>query len=403
MNPWQAERGLITAWPMRWHFPAELEQQYRDWFMQRYEVQLRFGIIAGVVVFFAAGIVDPLFLSPTQASRLLYWRYGVMLPAALALLAGIFSASFLRHQQVFLWLTAFLAQLGLLLLASAVAGQARLVFVLGMAMALFYALVFLRLRLPGIVLLIVLVHLQTYVAAHALWRVPALGMAQFVMLEGLMLLGLFAAYGGAYQARQTFLLERDVLRRQVRLTEMRDRFQHMSEHDALTGLYNRRALLERLDQEWGRAHRYGYPVAMVMIDIDYFKQYNDRYGHLAGDAMLQRVAEVLRTAQRRPGDLAVRWGGDEFLLLWPGTQQEEAAVLARQLLQQIQGLAIEHEAAPARRVSLSFGVAAMLTQEGDDELLVHRADTALYAAKAAGRDRVAVYQSTMATQALTSD
>ncbi len=387
---------------MRWHFSAALERQYRDWFAQRYAVQLRFGIVAGVIVFFAAGLVDPLFLAPAQAARLLYLRYGVMLPIALVLLAGVFSDRFRRHQQAFLCATAFLAQFGLFLLARMVSVQECLVFVLGMAMALLYALVFLRLRWPGVLLLVIDVHLQTYVAARAFWRLPAFGMAEFVVLEGLMLLGLFAAYGAAYQARQTFLLERDILHRQVRLTEMRDRFRQMSEHDALTGLYNRHALRAHLEQEWGRARRYGYPLALVMIDIDYFKQYNDRYGHLAGDVMLQRVAEVLRTTQRRPGDLAVRWGGDEFLLLWPGTQEAEALTLARQLLQRVQDLAIVHEAAPVRRVSLSLGVAAVLAQDEDYETLVRRADTALYAAKAAGRDRVEVYQATMMKQALTS-
>ncbi|MFR0673337.1 diguanylate cyclase domain-containing protein [Enterobacterales bacterium AW_CKDN230030176-1A_HGKHYDSX7] len=159
--------------------------------------------------------------------------------------------------------------------------------------------------------------------------------------------------------------------------------------DGLTGLGNRRQLDNELAHEVKRAQRQGYPIAAVMLDLDYFKLYNDHYGHQAGDACLRRVGDVLRAALKRPADLAVRYGGEEFTLLLPDTDQVGAEMLVNEVLQRVRDLDLAHAASPLGRVTLSAGIAVVLPGHvvPSPETLTGAADQALYEAKRQGRDR----------------
>jgi len=160
-----------------------------------------------------------------------------------------------------------------------------------------------------------------------------------------------------------------------------------SREDPLTTLGNRLRLREDLEVLRGRAKRYNHSYAMVLCDVDHFKAYNDRYGHLAGDNALQRVAETI-SACLRGGDTAYRYGGEEFLVVLPEQDARAAAAIAERLRRAVQDLEIPHEAnAPQDVVTVSAGVAALSTTGDPDELL-KRADASLYAAKKAGRNRV---------------
>jgi diguanylate cyclase (GGDEF)-like protein len=164
------------------------------------------------------------------------------------------------------------------------------------------------------------------------------------------------------------------------------------ERDPLTGLKNRRSFDEHLQRIWMQAQRDQRTVAILMVDADDFKSYNDNYGHQAGDEVLRRIGGVLREFGRRPLDLAARYGGEEFALIMSDVTVDHASKVAEQLRAAVAGLQIEHGAARAAgTVTLSVGVAI-----GKPELdrtpqgLVQLADEALYAAKAAGRNRVIV-------------
>lgn len=160
--------------------------------------------------------------------------------------------------------------------------------------------------------------------------------------------------------------------------------------DPLTGLPNRRRLDEVVSAAWGGWRRDRTPVSMLMIDIDHFKALNDAAGHLVGDTCLKAVATALATACGVPDGLVCRWGGEEFMALLPGTDGAAAAEFSRLALAAIRNLALPHPTAPAGRVTVSIGVAtAPPTAEMAPEDLVALADQALYAAKRAGRDRVA--------------
>ncbi|HXA46545.1 MAG TPA: diguanylate cyclase, partial [Burkholderiaceae bacterium] len=166
--------------------------------------------------------------------------------------------------------------------------------------------------------------------------------------------------------------------------------QGLANKDGLTGLMNRRCFDEIVDKEWQRAQREGNPLALLMIDIDFFKPYNDLYGHLQGDDCLRKVAQQMQEAMRRPGDVVCRYGGEEFAVILPNTGTGGANRVAHGILSNIAALALPHaQNAPHQVVSASIGVASVVPTAGLTVLaLISAADRALYQAKAAGRNQV---------------
>ena len=162
--------------------------------------------------------------------------------------------------------------------------------------------------------------------------------------------------------------------------------------DGLTLLANRRRMDEAIAAELSRAQRAAAPLSLLLFDVDKFKLFNDHYGHSAGDECLRRVGAALKQAERRSGDLAGRWGGEEFVLLLPQTDGPGAAVVADTLRQAIEGLRIPHRDHDEGCVTVSIGVASVGVMGGHHSVsqLVERADRALYRAKHAGRNRVCV-------------
>ena len=165
----------------------------------------------------------------------------------------------------------------------------------------------------------------------------------------------------------------------------------LSRRDPLTGMANRRVFEEQLGLEWRRALRNGTHLAVVMLDIDAFKAYNDRYGHPAGDRCLRRLAGALAGSGRRAGETAARYGGEEFVLLLPATDEQQAEELAQRIRATVEELEIPHADHGPGVVTASLGVAACIPGAGaSPDGLVARADAALYRAKAQGRNRVEV-------------
>ena len=165
--------------------------------------------------------------------------------------------------------------------------------------------------------------------------------------------------------------------------------------DGLTGLANRRAFDQTLEREWKRTLRDGGEMALLLLDLDYFKQFNDHYGHQAGDNCLRVVAACVQQHARRPGDVACRYGGEELAVILSATGAEDALNIAESLCASIAALAIPHEQSSCSPyVTASIGVATAIARVGGSmrmpESLLQAADHALYKAKAAGRARVDV-------------
>jgi len=164
----------------------------------------------------------------------------------------------------------------------------------------------------------------------------------------------------------------------------------LTETDPLTGLFNRLALDKKLAQAWHILTRTGDPLAVMLIDIDHFKAYNDHYGHLAGDQCLEQIARLLEGAAKRDSDMVARFGGEEFLIVLPGTDAEAALDIAHGLLESIDNAGIEHsESSTAPVITVSIGVSAVIpSQDFTSSDLIQTADKALYRAKELGRNRV---------------
>ena len=184
-------------------------------------------------------------------------------------------------------------------------------------------------------------------------------------------------------------LERQVAERTQALVQANQRLVGLSLTDGLTGLANRRHFDEVLAREGERSRRDRRPMSLLMLDVDWFKSYNDQYGHPAGDVVLCQIARILLESVRRPGDLAARYGGEEFAVILPGLAVHEAEGMAERIRARVEALAITHAHGLSGRVTISIGVAEMdLDDAHGAETLVGRADAALYRAKAGGRNRV---------------
>ena len=181
-----------------------------------------------------------------------------------------------------------------------------------------------------------------------------------------------------------------MLERTLELNNAKNELERMTLVDGLTGVANRRHFDSYLEQEWARATRYKQPISLIMIDIDYFKQFNDHYGHLPGDSCLKIVASTVEDTVQRASDLVARFGGEEFAIILPNI--EDAYVLAELCRENIEKANIAHERSKvADHITVSLGCATLIPDK-DMKLnsLISRADQALYEAKHSGRNQTCV-------------
>lgn len=203
------------------------------------------------------------------------------------------------------------------------------------------------------------------------------------------LVGMGISYIIEYRERtmflQSLLLDIDNKERETLYRDL----EKLSREDSLTGLANRRHFDECLRQEWSRCQREKKPLSLVLLDVDFFKQYNDYYGHQAGDHCLTEVARALRKEAARPAELVGRYGGEEFILLYPNTSEQQIHINLKRIQERLTKLAMPHEGSKvAKIVTVSLGAATVHPVKGlNPEKLVSLADTLLYRAKSEGRNR----------------
>ncbi|WP_437270285.1 sensor domain-containing diguanylate cyclase [Stutzerimonas balearica] len=174
-----------------------------------------------------------------------------------------------------------------------------------------------------------------------------------------------------------------------KLLQLQKQLEELSYQDGLTGVANRRMLDNRLQMEWSNAQRNSLPLSLILLDIDYFKQYNDHYGHVRGDDCLKSVGQALSGAAVRPRDLLARYGGEEFVLLLPETDAQAAAQVAERCRQLIREQNIQHaHSQVAPLLTISLGVGTLVPGPFDQpEAFLERVDSLLYKAKHQGRDQ----------------
>lgn len=184
---------------------------------------------------------------------------------------------------------------------------------------------------------------------------------------------------------QSLLLDIDNKEREILYRDL----EKLSREDALTGLANRRHFDECLRQEWSRCQREKKPLSLVLLDVDFFKQYNDFYGHQAGDHCLTEIARALRKEASRPAEIVGRYGGEEFILLYPNTNEQQIQINLKRIQERLNKLAIPHEGSKvAKTVTASLGAATVMPVKSlNPEKLVSLADAMLYRSKSEGRNR----------------
>jgi len=244
----------------------------------------------------------------------------------------------------------------------------------------------LRVQFPVCLLIICLAAVMTILTAvNMSWKIDWFKFLHYYGLGStitLIIVGLIER-----QERFAFLQEMIVAHQTVELDRLNRALDRISREDPLTALANRRAFDENLQKEWERAKRDQQAIALLYMDVDFFKLYNDTYGHNIGDVCLRRVAQTIKQALRRPADLAARYGGEEFVVLLPNTDAEGAIDVAQRIIKHIDALALPHSRSKvAPHVTLSIGITLMVPRPKSTltEFLAN-ADAALYKAKENGR------------------
>lgn len=227
--------------------------------------------------------------------------------------------------------------------------------------------------------------------------------AWLALVIGLGFTGLFAAYLEIMFRRSRELMTgQQALKQQIneriyaeqQLREANRNLENLSRKDPLMGIANRRYFGEHFQQEWLRAARQGTPLSLLIGDVDYFKAYNDTYGHVAGDKCLKKIARILPDLVNRPGGLAARYGGEEIAILLPYTPEAGAHNLAEKVRLAVAAMALPHEKSPvAKVVTISIGCGTTLpAQSSSMEGFIQAVDSALYRAKQQGRNKTVLDQ-----------
>ena len=359
----------------RLRFRGPLEREYREVQLVQTQRLLRITLTVGIVLWLLFAVFDHLLISSSER----WWMSAVRL----VVLAVLLGSSWLlrRGDQQYLERVsmACIAALGIgAAVVVAIAHQADQNFpyegLLLISMA-GYFLAGLRLRQA---LLVSLLGVVAYGLGEWWVDFPLTRLVNnlLFLLSG-SVVGALGCYLLEYKSRENFL--------NTRLMQL------LADRDGLTSLYNRRSFNRQMTSLWRQGQRDGVPLSLLIADVDHFKAYNDTYGHHAGDHALQTVAGLLEERARRPLDMAVRLGGEEFALLLYGSDQAVALQLAEELRAELERLSVEHRGSTSASVlTLSIGVATL--QPAEDlplTQLYEQADRALYLAKANGRNQVA--------------
>ncbi|EHU1427184.1 GGDEF domain-containing protein [Acinetobacter baumannii] len=376
-------RGLNFVW-----FPKQLETIYRFQYQNgaAYEFRYRAPIILILYLFLSFGIYQVL---PTE--QVLSWLSYYSWVGIIVLIAWILSFIKKLNQ----WFDYYVG-IGS---SAAVAITFILINVLenGQDNVLFHAAM-----MYAIVIIYGAVGMRFYTAIIAGWVGGLIGILVSTYLNGDIdwtflnrtytfssFLGMTLAYATDRQHRENYLQNCMIELNRIELMQQAQQLSLLSQQDALTGLANRRYLDETLDNEWRRALRHETPLTIMMVDIDFFKPYNDSLGHLKGDQCLKDIATGISSIAARSGDLVARYGGEEFLLLFPMTNAQQAKIQAERLMNAIKKIAIVHPCSSVSPyVTISVGVATTIPRLNDSiSAFVSRADHALYQAKTNGRNQ----------------
>jgi len=389
--------GLLSSGYKKLKFPNDIEKDYDNKSNSLFIDSSRSILSFGVLLYLFFGFVDYA-LAEEQAGTL--WIIRMVIAGAMLLTINLVFNRRLVH-----WVIKF-ASFGMVVIGLSIVGFMALVdepyayaYHLGLIPWQVFVLVVLRTNLRAIAINSIIVYIAYILVSVTKDFLPyhpevdelvIIMHPLFTVFWGvLILMGIYLGYELEKTSRIAFVKNRLLSLDAQRLTLLGEELHLLSTTDSLTGLANRRHLENCFDSEWRRAIRTQDSIALIMIDIDHFKKYNDLYGHQAGDDCLRQVCDSLKEYAQRSGELIGRYGGEEFVVLLPRMTLVRAQVLAESMCSRIAGLNIEHGESMDNKVTISIGIAAMVPSIKDDPAnLLRIADRCLYRAKADGRNRV---------------
>ena len=371
-------------------FPEALESAFKEYFFTNTLKHVRVALLTGLFLFALFGLVD-MQLLPVDRDHMWFIRYAVVCPTIVAGLAFTYFYKLRRFMQPVIWLVMLTGSLGIVGMVYFDPTPAKNYYYSGILLLIMGAFTFVSLRLYYAITWAITTLLAYELVANFATSADANSIVQNTFtIVATIIIGSFSNCLMENYLRRDFLNSILLENENRQLQRASEELRHLSISDALTTLGNRRHFDLMLDQEWMRSMRSATPISLILVDIDYFKNFNDNYGHQAGDECIRLVAQKVRGVAKRVGDTSARYGGEEFALLLSGAELADAAAIAEACRASVESLNIPHEHSMVSEVvTVSAGVATMVP-DGDTsrKALVESADKALYRAKAEGRNRV---------------
>lgn len=366
-------------------FPEESEKAFRHYYYRRSIYQVRVAFFLAICLYGIVGLIDPYVVTNvTKEVRVL--RYLVALPVFMASLIALFTIRKEIVIQVVGTISVFVGAVAVAFMMCLDPGIGGYLYFSGFLLTVIYGYTFIRLRVgyasicgwAATVLYVITAVFPRHVPMPIL-----VNNTLFAIIANT--IGMFVAYVLEANLRSEYL-------NAITMNRANRQLHKLSLFDDLTKVPNRRLFDLRLSFEFNRLRKTGQPLSLIIADIDYFKEYNDHYGHPGGDHCLVRIAETLQQFAGRTGDLAARYGGEEFAVILANTSLPEARIRAEKIRQEVRRMNISHpNSSAASIITLSLGAAAIIPSRYNSFTdLIMAADDALYRAKNNGRDRVEI-------------
>lgn len=373
-------------------FSPEEEREFQKAFGENNLASARLVQFQIFLIFIAAGYLDFVLLGEL-ATLMIFMRYILFAPILLALVAFTFTSYFKKYMQVTFCIAVAITSCYVTLFTLLNEDAIAMTYFAGSIILIFVGFVYVPMLFKYAAAMSVFIFAMCVTGLYFNESFStAIIEAGILLLLGTLSLALSACYTNERNARLNYSYEKLLSRQNETLEESNVYLKELATIDALTGISNRGAFDARFLEEWKRAERAGTSLSILLIDVDFFKLYNDTYGHQKGDDCLVEIAAALKSMVRRAGDFVARYGGEEFVFIVSNTDHDKTLEYANNIREKVESLNVNHRSSKvASVVTLSIGVASTIPGDEKDfdcAQLLRLADRALYQAKTDGRNRV---------------
>ncbi|WP_457625226.1 diguanylate cyclase [Persephonella sp.] len=374
-------------------FPEKLEEVFQKYYFAKSIFRIRIMLVFGIIIYLLFGIADFILFPHIHTELWSIRSFTIFILIPFILYVFLSKDHFKVYTAYcFISVIAGLSIVGMMFVISPLEAQ---VYYAGIFLVIFFVytvsgIPFIYSSISSLVIILVYLLVDLYFLRSDYKYL----ISNLFFLGSANIIGMIGGYILEYYIRKDFLSSLKIYLDKNELEELTGRLKTLSEHDELTDLANRRKLKGFFERELKRAVRENFPISVLMIDIDYFKDYNDSYGHLKGDLILKEIGDTIKKHTRRPTDIASRWGGEEFVVVFSNIDEQKAVVLAGDIHADILSKKIPHKSSPFKQITVSIGGYSKIpdnTRSIDE--FISRADKALYEAKIKGRNRIVMYGS----------